>query len=157
MTWGPVLQYELQCMSMSPLLLWMMNVCCFHFVFCCCCYCMLLFVMLFSKLCFVPACLHKFTLLTGDYITRPHAENGEITHVSAWIVTFCCLHLLLVIVTVWKISKDICYKVTHLLKEVAENTGKPYCDECSSLQIYVNFTSVNHANFCVVHKNPQLK
>jgi len=39
---------------------------------------MLLFVMLFSKLCFVPACLHKFTLLTGDFIARPHAENGEI-------------------------------------------------------------------------------
>jgi hypothetical protein len=53
-----------------------MNVCCFHFVFdvaAIACFCLL-----FSKLCFVPACLHKFTLLTGDFITRPHAENGEI-------------------------------------------------------------------------------
>lgn len=94
--------------TINVLLMNVMNVWCY-------CYCMLLYVVLFTKFCYVLDCIHIFSLLRGDFIYKfcqlytagylssrsCMLRHGAFVHVSAWNVYYVAWMLLLVTVRFW--------------------------------------------------------
>lgn len=69
--------------------------------------CFLMLLLLHAFVCYLASCVLCLPVCINSLCSREISSRGRMlkmgrfTHVSAWIVTFCCLHMLLVIVTVW--------------------------------------------------------